>query len=435
VGYVKDFQIVNGGQTTASIYHASKQNKHVDISQIFVQLKITIIKNKDNFESIVSRIAEYANTQSKVSASDLSSNRKNHIELENLSRTIWAPPKKDQVQQTRWFFERARGQYKNARLREGFTPSRKKSFDLKNPKSQVLTKEKVAKYINSWKEVYDGNKLVIGPHVVVRGNQKNYAQFLNYNYDKLPDSVFFEDTVAKAIIFKTSEKIYGVKPNALGDMRYIIVPYTISWLGFKLNYKLDLYEIWRRQEINNLLKETIKGIMIEIETFIKDNAPGSLYGEWAKKEECWNKVKKQNFGINLDVLSADLENEDSPRRINLEKTDIEKRLIDSELALIKSIPLNKWDEIGKMGTYIKELNPNFRSRAVNIMSTIKMNKKISEKQRKDAINIIDIVVHHSPDFFDESKNDESKNDESKNNSKKNLDTSQITPTLIMKMVE
>ena len=99
----------------------------------------------------------------------------------------------------------------------------------------------MAKYINTYEEKYNGKKLVIGPHYVVRGNQKNYVQFMNYYFDEIPDNIFFEDSVAKAILFKTAEKLYGVKPNAIGDMRYITVPYTIAWIGFKTRYKKLIY--------------------------------------------------------------------------------------------------------------------------------------------------------------------------------------------------
>ena len=431
IGYVKDFQIVNGGQTTASIYHTWKQNKNIDISKIFVQLKLTIIKNKDNFGTIVGKISEYSNTQNKVSTSDLSSNREYYVILEKLSRTIWAPPAKDQVRRTCWFFERARGQYKNARLREGFTNSKKKAFDLKNPRNQVLTKENLAKYLNVWQEVYKGNKLVIAPHIIVRGNQKNYAYFLKYNFDEKPSNIFFEDAVAKAILFRSSERIYGRKPNALGDMRYITVPYSIGWLNDKLRYQqLDLYKIWKNQELSNILKVTLKNIMIEVERFIKDTAPGSLYGEWAKKEECWNQIIKEDFDIDLNVLSDDVENEESLRRKNVIESDIDYELIQSELRLIKSIPINKWIEINRIGNYIKELTPNLKDRAINILSTLKRNKELSEKQRKDAITIIDIIVHKSPEFFDETE-------QSSENSL-NVDISipeQITHSLLVKMVE
>lgn len=409
IGYVKDFQIVNGGQTTASIYHTWKQNKNVDISKIFVQLKLTIIKNKDNFGTIIGKIAEYANTQNKVNASDLSSNREYYIILEKLSRTIWAPPTKDHNQQTHWFFERARGQYKNARLREGFTNSKKKAFDLRNPRDQLLTKENLAKYLNVSHEIEVGKRIVIAPHIVVRGNEKNHAFFLKYNFKQKPDSIFFEEVVAYAILFKSAEEIYGRKPNALGDLRYITVPYSIGWFGFKLDllglkheYRLDLYKIWKNQELSNALKTILREIMIAVEQFIIHNAPGSLYGEWAKKEECWNQIKNENFGINFNILFDDLEKKDSPRR-PIHPSDIEDDLIKSELELIKSIPINKWNEINKMGIFIEELTPTLKDRAINIQSTLKMKRGLSEIQRKDAITIIDIIVHKSPEFFDENE--------------------------------
>ena len=157
---VKDLQIVNGGQTTASIFHTWKKDK-ANIDNIFVQVKLTVVKNKESFSTIVSRISEYANTQNKVSVSDLSSNRPYHIEFEKLSRSIYTPISENNKLQTRWFYERARGQYKNARDKDGFTKSRQKAFDLKNPKSQMFTKEELAKYINTYEEIIEGKKVFL----------------------------------------------------------------------------------------------------------------------------------------------------------------------------------------------------------------------------------------------------------------------------------
>jgi len=289
---VKDLQIVNGGQTTASIYHTWKKDK-ADIKDIVVQVKLSIIKDKNNFAEIVSRIAEYANTQNKVSISDLSSNTPFHIDLEKLSRNIWAPPVSGQSYQTRWFYERARGQYRNARSRDGVTKAKLKAFDLKNPKKQFFTKEELAKFINTWNEVYLEDKLVVGPHIVVRGSQKNYAQFITHNIPENPDNKYFEDAIGKAILFRTAEKLYGIKPNSIGDMRYITVPYALSLLSYKKVAGMDLSEIWKKQVISDELQTIIYDLMIEVEQFIKNNAPGALYGEWAKKEECWTQVKTE----------------------------------------------------------------------------------------------------------------------------------------------
>lgn len=290
INSIKDLQIVNGGQTTASIYHTWKKDK-ANIKDIVVQVKLSVIKDKKNFAEIVSRIAEYANTQNKVSVSDLSSNTPFHIELEQLSRKIWAPPANGQSHQTRWFYERARGQYKNARLHEGTTKTKLKAFDLKNPKKQSFTKEELAKSINTWDEVYSERKIVIGPHIVVRGSQKNYAQFIAYNIPEIRDNKYFENVIAKTILFRTAEKLYGIKPNSIGDMRYITVPYTLALLSSNKSSEIELSSIWKKQTISDELQNTICNLMIKVEQFIKRNAPGALYGEWAKKEECWLQVK------------------------------------------------------------------------------------------------------------------------------------------------
>ena len=430
IEYVKDFQIVNGGQTTASIYHTWKKNK-ADISKIFVQLKITIIKDRDNFGAIVGRIAEYANTQNKVSASDLSSNKENHVILEKLSRTIWAPPKEGEIHQTRWFYERSRGQYRNEKSRFGITPSRRKQFEKQNPRKQMFTKEQLAKYVNSYREIYKDKKLVIAPNFVVRGSQKNYSQFLNYNFKDKPDNIFFEDVVALAIIFKTAEKIYGVKPNALGDMRYITVPYAIAWIGYKLEYSIDLYGIWKKQQISDEFSDKLHESMLKIEEFIKQNAPGSLYGEWAKKEDCWNLIKENDFNIELNNLSDNLNGSSSNRGMSVTENEVDQKIVENELELIKSIPVNKWNEISKLSSNIGEVTQYLKDRALNIMSAIRLGKHLSERQRMDALKIIDIILKKSPDFFDEIQTGNTKiNSESKSNDFVKIDTH-----IIGKMVE
>lgn len=398
IAQVKDFQIVNGGQTTASVYHTWKKDK-VDISNVFVPVKLTIVKNRDNFSEIVGRIAEYANTQNRVSASDLSSNRENHVLIEKLSRTIWAPPISGETTQTRWFFERSRGQYKNDRNRFGITPSKRKQFDKQNPRSQMFTKELLAKYINSYEEVYNGKKLVVGPHIVVRGSQKNYAQFLNYNFSFKPDNIWFEDLVAKALLFKNAEKIYGVKPNAIGDMRYITVPYSIAWLGLKLDYKLDLYKIWKQQSLSEILKDKLHEVMSKIEDYIKNQAPGSLYGEWAKKEECWNAIKNEDFNIDMESLKVDLENKLSEKRKKLTEDETQKAEIEASLNRLKSIHIKTWKKIEDWGRETQNLTQYQYDMASTLSSKIRNNREITDIQLNQGESILNIVAELNPELF------------------------------------
>jgi hypothetical protein len=410
IAQVKDFQIVNGGQTTASVYHTWKKDK-VDISNVFVPVKLTIVKNRENFSEIVGRIAEYANTQNKVSASDLSSNRENHVLLEKLSRTIWAPPISGETVQTRWFFERSRGQYKNERIRFGITPSKRNQFDKQNPRIQMFTKESLAKYINTYEEVYIGKKLVIGPHIVVRGGQKNYVQFLNYNFSLKPDNIWFEDAIAKAILFSSAEKLYGVKPNAIGDMRYITVPYSLAWLIHKLNYKIDLYKIWKQQSLSNTLKSKLFEVMSKIEDYIKTKAPGSLYGEWAKKEECWIAIKNESFDIDLESLKSDLETKLSEKRKKLNQDETQNAEIEASLNRLKSIHVKTWKKIEDWGRETKNLTKYQYDIASTLGSKIKINRPITDIERNQGDTILNLVAEVNPElffdmdeFFNEDKN-------------------------------
>lgn len=398
---VNDFQIVNGGQTTASIYHTWKKDKK-DVSGIHVQVKLSVVKNKQKFSDIVSQISQYANTQNKVSVSDLSSNRPYHIEMEKLSRSIWAPPTEGKSIQTRWFYDRARGQYKNARIKEGFTKAKQNAFDLKNPKSQVYSKEDVAKYINSYEELIEGKKLLIGPHYVVRGNQKNYVQFINHNLVKKTDSIYFEDVIAKAILFRAAEKAYGVKPNSIGDMRYVTVPYTIAYFSFITKGKLDLFKIWKNQAVSSELKNLLYDLMVQVEIFIKANAPGSLYGEWAKKEECWEQLKKENFEIDLDSVKPDMLNSKSiSQRKKITEDETQDSQIKEEHKKLSSISPKIWANIEEWGKATELLSSNQQTAAWNISIRLKNNHKLSEYERITGSKILDIVILNSPEILSE----------------------------------
>ena len=213
ISRINNLQIVNGGQTTASIYY----------------------------------------TQKKVNDADFTANNQALIEFEKLSRYILTPLSSDRPLQTYWFFERARGQYKTLRQKDGFTKSRQDAFDKEYPKGQVLTKTDITKYINAYEEVYEGKKLVIGPHIVARGNEKNYARFINNNLPeniKKINNVFFEDTIAKAILFKTADKRYRTKASAVH-------------IG----------------ELSPALSDFIFDLMLQVNEFIIKNSVGSHYIE------------------------------------------------------------------------------------------------------------------------------------------------------------
>lgn len=372
IRHISNLQIVNGGQTTASIFYTKKKDK-ADISSILVQVKLSVIKVKDQYADIVSRISRYANTQNKVNDADFSANNPALVEIERISRYIFAPATPTNNLQTAWFFERARGQYKTLRAKEGFTKSRQKAFDLKYPKKQVVTKVELAKYVNAWQVKYITKNnlqvLAIGPHIVVRGNEKNYAQFIKYNLPDIKhiDAAWFEDAIAKAILFKAADKRYGTKLSGdhIGELKQVVVPYTLSLLNIITNRKLDLYRIWKNQSISPALSDFIYDLMKQVNNFILRESPISHYIEWAKKAECWLAVQSNKWAYNLDEIRQDFIDEKNPPKRN-HKNDVEDEESDNrhKEGIIRAIPFSLWKKIETWGRDTEMLQPTLTSLAV-----------------------------------------------------------------------
>ena len=405
IKHIRNLQIVNGGQTTASIFNTAKKDK-ADISQIYVQVKLSVIKDSEQYADIVSRISQYANTQNKVNDADFTANNPALVEIEKFSRFVLSPITPENNMQTNWFFERARGQYKTLRSKEGFTKSRLAAFDLKYPKKQVFTKVELAKYINAWQEVYSGKTMVIGPHIVVRGNEKNYARFMNYNLPEIRhiDVAYFEDVVAKAILFKAADKRYGTKVsgNQIGELKQVVVPYTLSLLNLITEGKLDLYKIWKNQHISNVLSDFIYELMKQVNKFIIDKSPVSHYIEWAKKEECWLMVKEYGWLYDINDIIDDCIDEINPPKRNhkTDTEDVEKTRLHQE-SIIRSIPFLLWKKIEDWGKETGILSSHYALLASDIAYKIKNGRKLFDTDISKGYSIYEIVWKYNPELLEE----------------------------------
>ena len=401
---ISNLQIVNGGQTTASIYNTARKDK-ADISNIFVQVKFSIIEKQDLYSEVVSRISRYANTQNKVNDADFSANNPALVAFEKLSRYILSPVTTQNNMQTCWFFERARGQYKTLRSRDGRTKSQQNAFDKKYPNNQMFTKVELAKYINAYQEIYDGKKLVIGPHIIVRGNEKNYAQFIANN---LPDNikkinnVYFEDTIAKCILFKNADKRYGKKPNNIGEMKQVVVPYTLSLLNKITDGKLDLYRIWKNQQISTRLSNFIYDLMKQVNQFILDTYAGQHYIEKSKREECWELVKSHSWSYNINDIKSDLIDVKNPPKRNID-IDISEEELTQNKETVKSIPPALWNEIGKWGKDSGYFDITKQNIISNIAYKLRQKKILANEEYQKGVEILDIVASRNEELLQESE--------------------------------
>lgn len=271
-------QIVNGGQTTASLHLAARRDR-IDLSSIMVQAKIVVV-DPAQIENIVPRISLYANSQNRISEADFSANDSFHIKLEELSRTVWAPSVDGSQHQTKWFYERARGQYADEQARRQ-TPARRNAFLREYPPSKKFTKTDVAKYENAYEQL---------PHLVSRGAQKNFVEFTLRmdEAETVPGIPDFHDLVAKAIIFKATERI--VSRQNFGGYRANIVAYTVASLSRLFDERIDLNVIWRTQKVGGEYETTIAEVAHVVHSVIVNAPNGRNVTEWCKTEDCWKQV-------------------------------------------------------------------------------------------------------------------------------------------------
>lgn len=297
---LNDFQIVNGGQTTASLYHTQKKYKDADLGNISVQMKLTVIKDKDQKNIEVPNIARYANSQNKVSELDLSSNNPYFIQIESLSRKKYVINPENKNQSVLWYFERVKGQYRESINK--LTPSMQRKFKEQNPTKLKFIKSDVAKYINLWEQ---------SPYMVSRGSQKNFIHFTkNINElvekNKLPGDNFYKKLISNAIIFRTVDKLFGRKnTGAIGDtnLKSFTVSYSISYFHFLTDNKIDLWKIYSEQILDDSLTDEFRKLLVFVYQFLVKNAANSLISEYAKKESSWRKLKEEKFNLNKSKIN------------------------------------------------------------------------------------------------------------------------------------
>lgn len=335
---IHGLQIVNGGQTMVSIYR-SKKTGESNLADVYVPTKITVI-NPDKVYEMVPRISRYANTQNKVSEADFSSRDSYHIEIQRLSEAIWVPG-----DQSRWFYERARGAYQETKARQATSQAKKRKFEIISPTSQKFTKTDLAKYINSWDMI---------PDVVSLGAQKNFVHFMNglrnrYGVDWKPDADYYKDLIAKAILFKATTRI--IRQMQIPAYRANVVTYTIAYLAHRAVGRVDLRNIWERQQISEGIKEAIQNWCPAIFDKIVESAAERNVTEWCKKEDCWDVIRSLKLPVpaKLEREMKDIQPLPTVGRPSARRPDALKPEDRENIARVMSVDAATWLRIYGLG--------------------------------------------------------------------------------------
>jgi hypothetical protein len=283
-----NFQIVNGGQTTATIFFSNKEGLKID--KINLMAKINIAKNisEDELEKLIDEIGYYSNRQTKVSGVDNNTIKPQLDKIKSLSNSIITPSG------SKWFFERLKGQFKTLVRMAGGNKSR---ILNEYPKERIFTKEVLGKYYVAW-----GDK----PYLVKLGGDKAFGFFsteIAGDGDKIKpqiiDRTFYEDLISKMILFKGLEKIYGQGKNSIGQLRAAVIPYSISILyintnGSKTSLDFDLSKIWLKESLDKDLADYFKKLMIIVNSLLKDKRYNDSddTSDNTKKQEVWLNVSQ-----------------------------------------------------------------------------------------------------------------------------------------------
>ena len=299
-----NLQIVNGGQTTASLAMAGRGSAGADLSKVMVQMKLSVLPT-DKASVLIPEIARYANSQNKVSDADFFANHPYHIRLEEFSRRLFASPVGGVQLGTHWFYERARGQYINEQAK--LTPAQKRQFGLQNPKSQLLTKTDVAKLENTWRGM---------PNKVSLGAQKNFILFADSiakswaEDEKQFNEDYFRNLIALAILFRRTELLVKQQDWYQGGYRANIVTYTLAKLQDMIaeqspGQRMDLRRIWGTQSVPAEIVDQITVIAKRaFEVLTDPSRPKDNVTEWAKMQGCWDRIRAADIRLSNSVLAT-----------------------------------------------------------------------------------------------------------------------------------
>lgn len=410
ISKMDNLQIVNGGQTTASIYFSPKEKggigdrlyKDIDLEKVFVQMKLTVIRDEDKIENLKSRISQYANTQNSIQKADLVSNHPYHRNIEKLALSI-PMPAGDSGLSTKWFYERARGQY-STRVR-GLSKAQKDRFMLEYPKSQKFVKTDMAKYENTWRmkpyEVKKGaqeNLKLLGP-VIAEEYEKDESKFKH---------AFYRELIAKAILFKSADSIIAKSDwyKEEKGFKAETVTYTLSFLRHLLlsqGKDLNLLRIFQNQSISKSLSAQIDVLGKFVRGKILDPSFRQGQGnpsEFCKSQKGWDIFKTVNFDLEL-LTDSDLLNADELK----EKKEDDKSLneagaqIDAQTGIM-DVKKEEWLAISNF--YKDKGYPHYHK---NISLPTKCANMYlggdlpSDKQSKEALNIRSRAYNEGFDFI------------------------------------
>jgi hypothetical protein len=382
---IRDLQIVNGGQTTASLFYIRRESRGSDLTPVHVQMKLVVVDPERALE-MVPNISRFANSQNRVSEVDFFSNSPFHVRLEELSRRVLVPAQAGVNFQTKWFYERTRGQYANERAK--LSAAAQKKFDANYPRRQVMTKTDVAKFEVSFAQ---------RPYTVSAGAQKNFVAFaetVGKKWESAPTEFnehYYKELVAKALIYNGFRAL--ISHADWYDKGYLanIVTYAIAKLVQEIarqgrGRQLDLISVWNAQAVPPAMGAAALQIgQLVLGVLTGRNRKVLNVTEWAKRKECWDEVERLEIPLSDDLLES-LTGRNAQATAKREARTVQKidDGIDAQMRVL-NIPATTWSRVRDFLTARGTVSP----KDLGLLKTVCTGSLPTERQSQALLGIME----------------------------------------------
>lgn len=349
-----DLQIINGGQTTATLAATNIKN-NADLSGIYVQMKLTVLRTED--PELIRNIATFANSQNKVKTADLNSSHPFYVRIEDFSRKIYAPLASGQLVQQLWFFERARGQYEQPLMQ--MTKKQRDDYKLVRPKNKKFTLTDLSKYMNAADML---------PHYVSWGGEVNAAHFHNnmvkqWTKDSsVYNELFYKELIGKKIFFAFVEEVISDQEwyQERRAYRPQLVAYTYAKLAFeakKIKKCINYRSIWDLQMVPQAYYKDVALIgKLVFDAFYDENRSTANIETYCKKEECWQIIQRKNYELSEETIQVLISPADKEiETIQARKSQKEMTELTNEIGIFYKGSVY-WESLIQRGTEQQVLN-------------------------------------------------------------------------------
>jgi hypothetical protein len=396
---ITDFQIVNGGQTTAGIYFSDKDG--IDISRICLMAKINIAKNvsEQQLNELISNISRFSNTQTKVSKVDLKTSNSELKMIKTLSKSVLAP------NNNKWFFDLSKGEFETLVKFAG----NKIKLEKEYPKERRFTKEQLGKFYTAWG---------LNPYLVKLGGDKVFRYFIedisgdgDKKKPKTIDRDFYEQLISRIILFIELEKLHGFGKNSIGQLRSAVVPYTMSAIYLKMNADKNMNDfnmnlLWRNQKLDDFLRSYFSDLLKLMNILIKKYSQSDDFGSYSKKEQLWKDIsvsKELTNFFKLDNSIKFFEKYGIPKSTSKSKSILKNNPIDfdilSKTVNIASNGISYYNEL--LNRIIPELSVNEENKISSIINHIKLRRDIGENGVLVIDSFINKISKNWPNLLEE----------------------------------